>query len=493
MINFGRRIIYADVNKVTRDNLLDVLQYVMPVHAVNEADCNELWEYYKGNQPVLQRVKKIRPEICSKIVENRAFEIVTFKTGYLVGEPVQYVGRGEDINTKGLQRLNDFLFSEGKASKDKELADWFHICGTAYRIALPSRDPLSESPFKVLTADPRTTFVVYSTDIEHRQLMGVHFRRLDDYMGLASGGAVVPGGVVLSCYTEDRYFEVADGKIVRDEPLYTGIPIVEYPLNHARLGAFEIVMTLLDAINESDSNRLDDALQTVQSLLIFHNVKIGDQYDELRERGALEYADIDPQMKGEIKYISNPLDQSQGEPLVQHYYDSVLTICGMPNRNGGSSTSDTGRAVMLRDGWSSAEAMAKDTEARFKESELRFINLILRICSMARNGAGLNLKPSDIDIRFTRRNFENILEKAQVLDLMLNNNKIAPRLGFEHCGLFPDPDLAAKISEEHYEKVLASGQLENGDRADPQPGQPGGSSDRAGTNNGSGNSAPPQG
>lgn len=61
-------------------------------------------------------------------------------------------------------------------------------------------------------------------------------------------------------------------------------------------------------------------------------------------------------------------------------YQTVLTICGMPNRNGGSSTSDTGSAVIMRDGWSAAEARAKDSELMFKKSERTFLKLILNIC-----------------------------------------------------------------------------------------------------------------
>jgi len=120
-------------------------------------------------------------------------------------------------------------------------------------------------------------------------------------------------------------------------------------------------------------------------------------------------------------------------------YQTVLTICGMPNRNGGSSTSDTGSAVIMRDGWSAAEARAKDTELMFKMSEKEFLKLIIGITNTLRD---MNLKLSSIEIRFTRRNYENIQEKAQVLTTMLANDKIHPRLAFEHCGLFVDPELA---------------------------------------------------
>lgn len=52
-------------------------------------------------------------------------------------------------------------------------------------------------------------------------------------------------------------------------------------------------------------------------------------------------------------------------------------------------------------------------------------------------------------VRFTRRNYENISEKANVLTTMLNNPKIAPVLAFIHCGMFSDPQVAYKMSMEY--------------------------------------------
>ena len=90
--------------------------------------------------------------------------------------------------------------------------------------------------------------------------------------------------------------------------------------------------------------------------MLFHNVDISaEDFDELRERGAIKFKDIDPQLKAEINYLVSNLNQGETQTLVDHMYQTVLTICGMPNRNGGSSTSDTGSAVIMRDGWSAAE------------------------------------------------------------------------------------------------------------------------------------------
>lgn len=326
-----------------------------------------------------------------------------------------------------------------------------------------------EAPFEIYTLDPRFAFVVYANSIGEPPVMGVKYIQRSD------------GAVIYSVYTKDRYFEVENqSMIVREEAQSLGIPIIEYPANNARLGAFEIVLPLLDAINTVDSNRLDGVEQFVQALMLFHNVDISsDDFSKLRDEGALKFKDIDPQYKAEIKYLTSELNQSQTQTLVDHLYNTVLTICGMPNRNGGTSTSDTGSAVIMRDGWSAAEARAKDSELMFKLSEKEFLKLVLRICS---DLSDLELKLSNVEVRFTRRNYENIAQKATVLTTMLSNSKIAPVLAFTHCGMFSDPQLAYRMSMDYAEEQekkaaeLAAKQKEvnpdgEGNQPDPGSGQ----------------------
>lgn len=438
----GRRMILTDETEVNIGNVVQILRKALPYHWKNRSEISYLWSYYKGRQPILNRVKEVRPEITNKIVENRANEIVSFKSGYLMGEPLQYVSRGNAENiANAINQLNEFVFAEEKPAKDKELADWFHICGTSFRMVLPDEmaGEDDESPFEIYTLDPRNTFVVYNNGLGNKPILGVKY-------------VVDENGVVhYSCYSDHEYFEIVESKVVSyDTHILGEIPIIEYPLNMARIGAFELVIPLLDAINLTDSNRLDGVEQFIQALMLFHNVDISSKdFDELRERGAIKFKDIDPQLKAEINYLVSNLNQGETQTLVDHMYQTVLTICGMPNRNGGSSTSDTGSAVIMRDGWSAAEARAKDSELMFKKSERIFLKVVLNIC---RTLADMDLKVCNVEIRFTRRNYENILQKAQVLDLMLKNNKIHPRLAFEHCGLFVDSDLAYTLSAEYAEE-----------------------------------------
>ena len=462
----GRRQIFTDELSVSKENVIHILQTALTIHQQNRPEIEYLYQYYRGNQPILSRMKAVRPEIVNKIVENRANEIVSFKVGYLMGEPIQYVGRGDDESlTDKINALNEFVFAEDKASKDKELADWFHICGTSYRMTLPiAENEDAESPFHIYTLDPRNAFVVYHSGLGSPPVMAVKYVVTEK------------GETIYSVYTQNRYFEVSDASAItsnRENPL--GIPIVEYPANTARLGAFEIVLTLLDAINMVDSNRLDGVEQFVQALLLFHNVDIGtEEYAQLRAEGAIKFRDADGQMKADIRYLTAELNQMQTQTLVDHLYETVLTICGMPNRNGGTSTSDTGAAVIMRDGWSAAEARAKDTELMFKRSEKEFLKLALR---MVRDLGEIDLRLSNVEIRFTRRNYENIGEKANVLIAMLNNEKIHPLLAFTHSGLFTDAELAYTMSRDYYLETETVLSFAGGDEGDPTSGNIDGASD----------------
>lgn len=449
---FGRKIIRLDYDEITDGNLLEALGKALAIHDMNARDIQYLWDYYRGKQPILSRVKNVRSDICNKIVVNVANEIVSFKVGYQAGEPIMYISRSADEGVMdGIMKLNSYMFAENKASQDQEVVEWQMVCGVANRMVLP--DPEGEEdecPFEMYTLDPRRSFVAYSTDLGDRPLMGVKFRRTEK-------------GREYTVYTETDVYTVAGGEIKNREANVWGIiPIFEYPANHARLGAFEIVLPLLDALNNCSSNAMDGIEQQIQAFLKFVNCEIdSDGMNELRELGAIMIKSVQG-MNADVDVVNNDLNQDQTQTLKNDLYQHILTICGMPNRNGGTSTSDTGSAVIFRDGWETAESRAKDFEHIFKRSEKKMLRLVLKICKEL-NGDGLKL--SDIDMKFTRRNYENIQSKSQVLVSMLGCAKIHPKLAFAHCGMFSDPESAWEMSEKYYTEEMEKWQVQQVDES----------------------------
>lgn len=430
---FGRQTIYTDQEQITEDNVVEVLLRAAKVHSHNQNEIQYLWDYYRGKTPILSKKKEIRTSINHKINVNRAYEIVTFKRGYGFGEPIQYVRRGsnEDL-TDDIEALNGFMFSENKHTEDSALAEWIYVAGVGNRMVLPGDG--EEEPFKIFTLDPRYSFVVKHNGLGEKVLMGVKFILRENKWP------------VFSVYTKDRYYEIESGIITKNEPHALGdVPIFSYPANAAMTGAFEIVLPLLDAISEIESNRLDDVVQFVNSFLAL----LGGTIDEDTAKKLDEFKMLCLPEGVDAKYLSVAMQQSDMQILVNNLYEAVLTICGIPNRNGGSSTSDTGSAVYLRDGYGSAETQMQITENEFKRSEMRFLKMVLRIM---RDMVGTKLTAKDVEIKFSRRNYDNIQTKAQVLTTLLNNPKIHPELAYVYSGMFLDPETAYLQSKEWWEE-----------------------------------------
>ena len=392
----GRSAVYIDYDRETvAKDFLAALDKASQGHDSNAGDISYLYDYYRGDQPILSRVKTYNTDIMNMIVENRAKEISDFKVGYLLSAAL-------------------------------EVAFWQSICGTAYRMVSPKdAEDVAEggSPFDIMCLDPRYTFVAYSSSPDHVPLIGATYVTDSD------------GNKTTYAYTSDTAYVVVNGDIVSQEQHMLGqVPIVEYPMGPARMGDFEPVIPILDAINTIQSSREDAVEQFVQAIMVMEGVDPGDVptfLASLKENGGLVLPE-----GGKAYYLTLEMDQAQNQTLVDGMYDAVLRICGMPNSKSAYNTSDTGAAVVLRDGWSATEAVACRTETWFKRSERRLLDIVIDFCSLV---GGLSLAREDVDIRFPRRNYTNDSSNVDNLIKMLSSDWIRPEFAYEHSNLTPDP------------------------------------------------------
>lgn len=447
-MNYGRQRIFTNATNITKKNVADEVRKAYLVHSGNRTDIDVLYDVYRGKTDILKKTKEIRTEINHQVAENRAYEVVSFHKGYVFGEAIQYVRREntkaeneDDAIAADINALNGYMADADKAACDSEMAEWLYVGGQCYRMALqnnkwtPDGD---EPPFEVFSLDPRNTFVVYSSDVYKRPMMGVTYVEREG------------NEIVFGVYTENSYFEFTEFGSVTEHPHALGmIPIIEYPANMARLGVFEIVMDQLNALNELQSNRMDDIVQFVNSFLAI----LGGELDEKTYAKLNEWKTLCLPEGADAKYLSATLSQADVQTLKEDIVRAIFEICGVPNRGSSSGgTSDNGVAVLLRDGYTAAEARAKNTEEIWKKSEKQFLRLALRIL---RDTTGTNLKLTDIKPHFTRRNYENIATKSQVLISMLNNPWVHPEVAYASCGMFPDPEsayLQGKAWREEQEK-----------------------------------------
>lgn len=451
----GRKQIFTNEARITADNVVEVLNKALPTHDHNRADEKFLAQYIRGVQPVLDRVKKVNGEINNKVVVNIANQIVTFKTAEFAGEPIQYISRGsrEDIPER-VAELNSMMISEGKQSKDMELAYNLFTYGVGYRLVIHDRtgnsDLFDEAPFEIYIPDPRNTFVVRYNDVSKRVVMGVTYVYLDE----------IENKVRYTVYTEDATYTIDGtalraGKIVDTVHHNFGlVSLIEYPCNPLYMGAFEVVLPMLDAINTTQSNRLDGIEQFIQAIMVFEGVDITrEQFLELKDLGALK---LPPALDGRtsrVYYLNEQLDQSQTQTLVDDMYQTILQIVGMPSQgNANTSDSSNNGAVIMKNGWWNAEARTLETEGMWKAAETEFLKVALKICRDTNND--LKLKVSEVEPKFGRRSYEDLLVKTQSFSTLRSAG--CPSIqAFTFSKLSRDPESDAIVFDRYQEEQAA--------------------------------------
>lgn len=454
---WGRLDIYASSDEITRANVVEEVNTALPFHVQNLLQEDFLYWYRRNFQPILKRKKEVRPEILNKVQENHADEIVAFKNGYFLTQPAFYVSRVEEAQGK-VDRLNEYLYRSYKQQVDNELADWFHMVGKAVCYVEPDRNNDPEVPVHAYSLDPRSAFVVYSMRPGNEPIMGVNMVVVDetakfdvytrDTVYHLSGGVT---GRLMTPQTNANYMATA---ITLDsyEPNALGyVPIIEYRYNSINMGAFEAVIPLLDAINSIQSNRLDGVEQFIQSLAVATNCEFPEDTtaNDIRKAGMIVLRSIG-ENKADFKILSEQLDQQQTQTLIDNLYEQVLRICAMPSSTkGGSSTSDTGAAVLARDGWYQADAAARNTEDLFKKSNKQFDRIFIEIL---RTRGLLDISLSDFELNFVRNETANVQSKAQAFQTLLAAG-MHPVLAAAKSGISNDPVADIAMSEPYLKMI----------------------------------------
>lgn len=434
---FGRKIAYTGVDQITPQNVAQVLSDTIGIHNRNRTLIDYLYRYYKGDQPILYREKLVRPEVNNKVVENHALETVKFKAGQIYGEPIQYVCKkkkaSEKINEQ-VDRFNDYLDEANADARNIQLGIYQSAVGTAYK-AILREDEWTENgdlpPFRIFIPSPQDVYIVYS-NATGKPMLSVQILKDEDNQQY------------YQCYSSRQYFKIQNA-VVTESGIngFGGIPIVEYPNNHDRLSDIEIAITMYDAINKYQSDRLNGVEQFVQALMKFKNCEIDEaEFVKMVKLGAVSVKDVGNGTQSDVDLMTAELNQSESQVAKDDIYNNMLIVEAMPNRQSNTG-GDTGNAVYLRNGWDFAERDAKLVEAFTKEAEKASARIILNI--IRKTSMDVNISTRDFDVKITRNPTDNMLVKAQALDYLFKN-KIHPLIALITCGLFSDPQKVYEMS-----------------------------------------------
>lgn len=362
--------------------------------------------YYRGRHPILERDKD-GGLANNRLVCNHARYITDMSVGYLVGNPVSYTGDGMDA-------IIDMLQAAEASTEDLDLAKDASIFGRAYELVYMSDSETAEP--KLACLDPRTAFVVYDDTVERRPMMGVHYYpTFDESLALT--------GYRLNVYTVDTAYAVQlDAGLgisgaVEMQPHYFGVvPLYEISNNEEQMGDFEPVLSLIDAYNVLQSDRVNDKEQFADAIMVLTGAGLGDTEEESGEaqRQLKRKKLLELPSDGRAEYLTRQFDEASVEVLKTSLESDIHKFSMVPKLTD-QDFAGQASGVAIKYKLLGFEQQALVKERYFREG-LRYRLRLLAAVARLRGGSG---SPEEgCAIAFTRNLPANLLDLAQTIQAL---------------------------------------------------------------------------
>ena len=427
--NIGRRVLFADVKEVNRNNVVDIINAVKSDFLANRMECDRLLVIESGKMP-LSRKKLIRPEIDVQTVDGIAHEVANFWESYVWGNPISLVQRGlkdsgSPAENEGIALLNECYTAENAGRKQRALGHFVEITGIGYTfVDIKSEWVEGDSYFELETLDPRYAFIVRSSlYADHRPILGVTFREDSE------------GNVYYTAFSSKYRFEISSD-IVTDitaNPLRM-IPIIEWERADDRMGVFEREIPEMDRLNLL----LSDIGNNVESetQIIWHGCDIrfphkvdaeGKETDEVERPTSGEWILTESTKDGKQPFIKPLVANYDYAGLLNNYTTArtmILERTCTPQRNDNSGGS-TGSAMSEATGYSAAEQCANAEQLLMESSKMNEVRVALeairRSNKLVEENPLMKLRYMDVKPNVTRQKTYEMTVKTTALANMLSH------------------------------------------------------------------------
>lgn len=320
------------INREVADDLnnptAELLNYCIEQHQNEFWRLEKLSNYYDGKQEIFQRKKSNSAAPNNKILINHAKYVTDMNVGFMIGNPVAYTS-SDDI-----QPILDAYTKVDIVSHDTELEKDLSVFGIGYELIYLNKDQLTGEIYPdIKCIDPRGIFLVTDDTIDTNPLFAVHYQPVYD----------LQGGVeyyLIKYYNDNRVLTYrtnalgfGEYELVKALPHYfKTVPVIEYRNNEERQGDFEQAISLIDAYNLLQSDRLNDKEAFVDAILFIRGftLKEGDGSRLVSEK--ILQTDATP-TEADASYLTKQMDENSVAILRDSLLEDIHKVTYVPNMN----------------------------------------------------------------------------------------------------------------------------------------------------------------
>ncbi|WP_430599381.1 phage portal protein [Enterococcus sp. DIV0179] len=308
---------------------VDLLDYCIQEHLMQVQRLERLSDYYDGKQDILKRKKENEAAPNNKVLINHAKYVVDMNVGFMVGNPIAYTS-DTDKNIKPILDLYDEI---DIVSHDTELEKDLSTFGIGYELVYLkiNKDETTQPMIKCI--DPRGIFLVTDDTVDKNPLFAIHHQPVFDLQGGISY-------FLVKYYNDNRVLTYrcnsqgwGDYNLIKALPHYFGaVPVIEYRNNEEKQGDFEQAMTLIDAYNLLQSDRLNDKEAFVDAIMFIQGFLLADGDGEKLMKEKLLQTSASPSETA-AGYLTKELDESGVDVLRDAILDDIHKVTYVPNLN----------------------------------------------------------------------------------------------------------------------------------------------------------------
>lgn len=385
--------IYKDRGLLNEDGSIPILLLTKCIenHRAMLDRYDNLNNYYDGKHDILNRTFD-NPNIPNnKIVCNHAEYISDMAVGYVFGIPVSYSGDNSD-------EFNTIFTKIDEDSHNNELALDISIMGVGYEMLYMNDE---EEPYPELaTCSPLNTFLVCDTTVKQKPMFAVSYSEKRDINDTLKGYDVnvYTDIEVIHYFFTDLTSQSPEEK-ERNEHFFGSVPIIEYKNNKKITGDFEGVLTLIDAYNKLQSDRVNDKEQLVDAFLVIVGQSLGDNKDEVSAtvKYLMENKIIELDDNGDAKWLVKQLNETEVEVLKKSLKDDIHEFSKVPCLTDENFVGNAS-GVAMKYKLLGFEQLGKTKERYFKKGLRQRLKLMANIANIK----AMNVDVSSIDITMKR-------------------------------------------------------------------------------------------
>ncbi|MGX7025861.1 phage portal protein [Vagococcus hydrophili] len=389
----------------------EVLAYCIAEHQKELSRLEKLDNTYNGKHDIFNRVKESDEKLTNVMVNNAKY-VTDMNVGFTFGNPIAYTP-GKDKNIDPVIEAFDEM---GIKKHDRELGKDLSVYG--YGLELHYLSVIGDKTIpKIACVDPRGMFLVTDDTVESHPLFAVRYLQKFDLEGKAIGWNVevyTPNWLMV--YRVENLSFSDPVRIKIKQHYYGDVPAVEFRNNEEKQGDFEQAMSLINAYNVLQSDRINDKEAFIDAILVLYGFSLDGE--KVENGDSLEAPSKED--GAAVEWLTKTFDEQDVDVLSKSIEKDIHKVTYTPNLNDENFAGNISGEAMKYKLFGLLQLLVTKT-GYFEDGVKRRLQLTQNI---------LNVSSKNVDVTGTKINFKPNLpiNKKDIIEMIRDSQEFIPLL-----------------------------------------------------------------